>query len=799
MKFKNITAFCLFGLFLCSCNREELPEGVDNQDRVLHAGLVSVQSKTWLDSESAGENPTKKVYWSDGDRINVNGQNSLPVSVPEGTKVSEADFHLRSLDGPYSVIYPHDIVLDEAYDEEGRITINLSSTQTYHPTTFASGSAVMYAYCETEDVVLNNLCAAVRVNLEGNAAVSSAILVSESSDAPLCGTFLLCPKTGELTSVEGATTLTLEFDELTLSDEGTDFYFAVPAGDYSAGLSVYFTNASDGRKMQCIWKPTTALEAGRLYSFNEVEYAPAAKDIESTLEWEEFVLALKGEGDLGKYVYKDGSVRLGNDIEGELSSVTTEFTYTFEGNGNKITRPNATQALFSNISGEVKNLTLAGTLKLGDEGAVLVDELAPGGKISGCTNEMDVTFEAADHAYVGGLVKIMKGGVIENCVNKGAIVSKIDLLAEDKNAAVGGIVAQVNAEGEAISIKDCKNSAGVTLFPISEGKGMQVCGLGGVLGWLRSGASIVLDNCDNEGKVTLSADLIKSVTGLAAYSICVGGVLGIAAPQNVKGYLSTPEEDNGFKITLSGCDNTGVVYNCGVNNVAASTSLKKQINKRVFTGGLAGSLLGKAADYASLISCTNTGAVYTYDRTGEGASTQCGYSTVCGGLLGFGGYLALDQCSVNCVLGNGKRTVMSYGGVIGCLMKPFTLSNSKVYISGFFQRLDNYKMNRAVVAVAPVNFGSNPMNIVPDVKGSKISNCQLGGNLKTLTAAIKALDETTDDLTETYSGTNKATLFNSADKVYKTDGSKNELVCGHGYSTVADDVTVEGFAYWNGK
>ena len=39
MKIKSITAFCLFGLFLCSCNREELPERTANQDTVLHAGL----------------------------------------------------------------------------------------------------------------------------------------------------------------------------------------------------------------------------------------------------------------------------------------------------------------------------------------------------------------------------------------------------------------------------------------------------------------------------------------------------------------------------------------------------------------------------------------------------------------------------------------------------------------------------------------------------------------------------------------------------------------------------------------
>lgn len=795
MKFKSITAFCLFGLFLCSCNREELPEGVDNQDLVLHAGLVSVQSKTWLDSEGSGENLTRKVYWSDGDRINVNGQNSLPISVPEGTKVGEADFHLRSVDGPYNVIYPHDIVMDETYDEEGKITINLSSTQTYHPTTFASGSAVMYAYSETEDVSLKNLCAAVRVNLIGKAAVSSAILVSESSDAPLCGTYSLCPKTGELAPVEGATTLSLEFEDLILSPKGTDFYFTIPAGDYSAGLSLFFTNASDGRKMQCVWKPKEALVAGHIYSFNDVEYSPEAKDIESALEWEEFVLALGGEGDLGKYLYKDGTIRLGADIEGDLSSITEEFTHTFDGNGKKITRPNATQSLFSKVSGEVKNLTLAGEFAaIASQGdAPLVGELA-GGKVSGCTNEMTIIFDKADHAYVAGIAKKMSGGIIENCVNNGSINVKLGNENGNKNVAIGGIVAQVDGDGNEILIKECINKKSITFAPIiaSKADGSSACGIGGVVGWLRRASSFTLENCDNEGVVTYSAENISSVDGAATFPICVGGIIGVGS--NYEGN-QIDDVANGINVSISDCDNSGTVYNCGVVNTTNKAS-----GKRSFTGGLAGFLLGQDENHAEISSCTNTGAVKTYDLTGEGASTMPYFSSVAGGLVGFGGYLDMDKCTVNCEIGCKKRAIMSLGGVIGFTVRPFTLTNSNVYISGYYHRISNYQNNRAIVASVPTYYGgntNNPMTITPNISGSKITNCNIGGLIYTTKSALKTADGAkTDDL----SGSDwSVKMFNSADKVFKEDGSTNNLVCGQGYTTAADDVTVENVIYWNGK
>ena len=783
MKIKDITAFCLFGLFLCSCNREELPESAVNQETVLHAGLVSVQTKTWLDSEGSQDNPVKKVYWSDGDRINVNGQASTPVSVPENTKVSDADFHLRSVDGPYNVIYPHDIVMDEAYDSEGNITISLSTSQTYHPTSFSSGAAVMYGYSENEEVALHNLCAAIRVNMVGSAGVSSALLVSESSGAPICGTFKLCPQTGQLTAVEGGVSISLDFEEVTLSPEGTDFYFAIPAGNYSEGLSFYFTNASDGRKMQCAWKPESALEAGRLYSFNEVKYSPETKDIESAEEWEEFVLAVGGEGDLGKYLYKNGTVRLGADIEGDLSSITVDFPYVFDGAGHTITRNNATNALFSKVTGEVKSLTMEGVVTLSDEGAALVDVLAGDGKVTDCTNNMTVSFEAADHAYVGGLVKLMQGGVIAGCVNNGSVSVKIDISSADKNVAVGGIVAQVNATEKDINLINCQNTAELIVAPVSAAEnttGMKVSALGGVAGWLRAGKSFILDNCDNSGKIHFSSEYITSAKGTKAYAISVGGIVGYGAPMSTSdGVINNPLNVDGFDLTLSGCDNSGAVYNYATTYAGSSDT-----NLKNFTGGVLGSILGMADKYAKINSCTSTGDIITYDFAGEGTSTRPGFCCVAGGLAGFGGWVDIDKSTVNCTIGTGKRAMVSIAGVIGFTLRPFALRNSDIFYTGYFRSHKGYASNRAVVAVVPVEYDGKAMKMVPEVAGSVIKDCRIGALLNTA---------------DTYPGASSTDELKTPLQIFNTpEDTEANLVCGQGYTSAATDVTISGFTYWNG-
>ena len=124
----------------------------------------------------------------------------------------------------------------------------------------------------------------------------------------------------------------------------------------------------------------------------------------------------------------------------------------------------------------------------------------------------------------------------------------------------------------------------------------------------------------------------------------------------------------------------------------------------------------------------------------------------------------------------GRRTLYTY-----------FKSKEDIYIAVVESELD--KLSEALDKVASEN-------IAPDVNGSTISNCRIGGSVKTATKALgTAAGEKTDDL----SGSYDFTMFDKVDKAYMEDGSVNNLVCGQGYETVADDVTVTGFVYWDGK
>lgn len=791
MKLRLISVVTLCGLLFSACLKEETSGASEGGEKTLSVGLPSVQSKTWLDY-AAGGSPLK-VYWSDGDQINVNGRASLPISVADGVKEREAEFQLPDVESPYNVIYPQQIVNEESYDSEGTIAVEIPAIQTYEKRgSFGNGAAIMYGYAESPDQVrLHNLCAAIRVNIKGKDIIVDAKLASGSAEAPLCGSFRLAPQTGTLTAVDGKTELSLDIEEVTLNAEtGTDFFFTVPAGDYSEGLTFYFTRKGDRLQMQNVWLPKAPLQAGKLYSFNEVEYVPQAKDIETAEEWEEFAAAMNSKNTtaLEKYLHKGGIVRLGADIEVEnLTSVTVQFPYIFDGNGKTIKRTAATSSLFEKLTGEIRNLTLDGELNLIAQGnpptaggAPFVTSIYVGAKIIGCTNNMNVTFNAKGHCYVTGIAAVavrndtegLEKMEISDCTNNGTITGTVDVSAANYNVAIAGILGDVRASvGDFdydVVLTNCKNTAPITLSPKSgtgSTYGMTVCGVGGILAYVRSAKSMTLNNCDNSGAITVTADYIQSETGLKATPTAVGGIVGLGTGGSGKLSLS------GVDFTLIDCDNTGTIHNCMVN-----ASTPDQGANKVYTGGLAGALMGSSAKYATIKNCTNTGDVFTYDICSDDVpkpavvSKAPVYCAVLGGFIGFGGYLDMQECVVDCQIGNGKRPVVSWGGVIGYTVRPFKLKDLTLTYSGYFQRLSTgttYKYNRAVVAVVPAATEEDPAktddNIVPDISGSEITGyLKAAGVLKTATDLRTEFDATP---TTNLSSTLTLSLFNSEAKV----------------------------------
>lgn len=777
-------------------------------------GDTDVETKTAIHYQEGVE--SFSTLFTDADLISVNGVKTETVVPSDDQKT--ITFSVADVTAPYyAVSGTHD---KDGYDPETH-TYTLQFSGTASPQQYRTTGNGQYAsYWTSADILAAYSTDNTDLKFQ-HMSTFYAITLNEAESTVKNNIKSIYIRQGDGENVAGLWTLSFEGEEntpmLTPSNLtalvaydcgedglalGTTMIVGIPAYDYPEGLifTIKDVNGNFASYKVPASKTKHAADGGKIIPFKPA-YSPVSGTIKTVADWEEFASCVNSaskDWDLYRWV-GDGTVKLGADLEAEtLTTITKDFPYVFDGCGYTITRTAATRSLFLEVSGEIKNLTLAGNLTLSDAGAPFVKQLNPGAKITSCINNMDVTFEFNDETtYVAGFAAVLpttkeeqeNATTLTNCTNNGDFTgaTRYSLEAEDApfNVAIGGILGDVRAGGSGavaydVVLTNCDNTGSIKFTPqpsdpsTAEGAdlkpSMGFTGIGGVAGTLRASKSVKFDDCDNSGTITLSAEGMTNKNGVRPYSISMGGIIGYATGTSGMGVSLV-----GHDITLKNCDNSGVLYNCGDNY-----SPTKRGNNKVFTGGIAGALVGQEGKYASLQSCSNTGTILTYDLCSDDnpvpavVSIRPCYNAVAGGLVGFGGYLDMDGCTVNCQIGNGRRPMVAWGGVIGYTVRPFKLQGTTtLHLRGYFQRISTYKWNRAVVAVVPASTADD--KLTPDVSGSVISG--------TIVVSSEVYSSGSTAGTSTYTNLSS----NLTTHMFKDAATaKKNLVCGQSFVSKVD-------------
>lgn len=737
------TAFSLLSILGCI---SETDQPVDHEVKV-SVSLASVQTKTYLGEEVEGR---RQVYWSEGDAVNVNGYESLPLTAEQAGGAS-ADFLLYNGTAPFNVIYPAQIYQGQASD--GMITVKIPSIQEYSATSFGKDAAILYGYTESEDVpaTLHNLCAAVKVTLNSSQTkISQARIISNSDAFPIAGDFCINPRSGEYTVTSGLTVVSLNISEVSLNDDGgQSFYFTVPHGTYTEGFTVKFYDAQM-YPMECVWLPKEGMvSAGKLYEFKPIDFVRGTKEILTGEDWKYIAEQINSSKTNWKkdYLSADNCIKLGADIilpEG-TPQITKSFPYTLDGDGYTITNEKATAALIKTLpsGGLIRNLTVAGTMQSSKEGASLFEASAfvhtiSGGRIEDCTNEMVFNVKAKKVIF-GAFARTFSAGELVRCVNNADMTISMDVSSyvgsestEDLKSFGGGLVATCFQPTDIANFNDCVNNGNLNITVKTGGAGLARAGYAGILGYvsISDRASYpVLTNCINNGSVTFSFD-DSSSKGLQ-YS--VGGIVGLSAalistattsPKCDAKYGAISSSADHYYIKLEDCVNTG-----RINNNATSSVGSNEINAKVYTGGIAGSLLGSRNQRAQIINCKNVGEVVPYSVKLNQYS-RAGICGVCGGFLGLGGYVDIEGGEMSATVGTDQSRSFAAAGVIGLAAYDFSIKNVKVNanvraILSTDHTAGNYALG---VTNSTVKFNTVFNN-------SEISNCSFAGSFLVSTTA----------------------------------------------------------------
>ena len=541
---KKLLKLLMAGVLLTSVScvqdiTEDLTVGVQGGAQEFTVGID--QSRVVLgDKDAMGKYP---LYWSNGDKISINGIVSSSLKVAEGELISQANFTVtpgedQVLEAPFKVLYPG--------NADGQVVFK--ALQSYTNGTFATGTTPMYGYSEeSATLTLQNLAGAVKIGVKGEEGVVVTRILVESTDGkPLSGTFDIDHTTGVLTATDDVVTAAAvrSTDGVALSPDAVQyFYIALPAGEY-APLNITVVTAEHGT-MRVAAKDMAGAEsfslgAGEIKSFNELTFSENAVvfeifDVDGLFQFADMVKA----GTLAKSYDK---VVLAGDIYAASGAKPWEtldgFNGVFDGQDFKIYDLSVplfgeSAATISNVTLVAPRITVSERLRVG----ALVCDLTTKGPFTGTLTNCHAIVEegvgefiydgkatdlpteegAPTKVYAGGLVGYAgSSSTIKNCSNalavtiQGNFIGKVD---------VGGVVGYTGS-----SLTDVTNTGDVK-YSGTNATSLRIGGLGGCVSKTVTNGN---NGEANSAKASITVDGTFNFPTDGAFEFNVGGLLGRA-------------------------------------------------------------------------------------------------------------------------------------------------------------------------------------------------------------------------------------------------------------------------------
>ena len=261
---KYLICTLLCALTLVSCQ-------IDDTDSNIGAnGTTTLTISTAATRTSLGmkEGDTYPIYWSEGDRIVVNG-NLSEECVINAQNPSSAQFTVNAvLDYPRSILYTAD------YSTSPSDCVVFPTEQIYEVNSIKSGYAPMYGYVSSQkdNIQLKHLAGILRlpIKAENVGTTLKSITIKSNNGEAISGRFTLDCSNGKLSTTSDCDSEIIYVTDTTLSaEDATIFNIVIPKGTYGA-CTITFTD-SKGDKMVGSWTPSN-LAAGVVREFKTITY-----------------------------------------------------------------------------------------------------------------------------------------------------------------------------------------------------------------------------------------------------------------------------------------------------------------------------------------------------------------------------------------------------------------------------------------------------------------------------------------------------------------------------------------------
>ena len=670
------------------------------------------------------------LYWNAGDKLVVNRTIQTLEIGKEFNGKDMAEFGLSAealsqITYPITLLYPATSMTSSSTKH-----FYIDTEQEYLQGHLSNGYGILMGKAEKEGdgISMEHMCGYMRVSLTGTATVKKVMLRTVGHE-PISGYF----KHNETSTEIGMTTymtsgladghysspvISINCTEgIKLSGEATDFYFALPAGEYKRGFVLHVLDSKNNQHRVKVYGTGKTITAGVMLKmpalavnctkdwgiFDGNELASFGRTLEKNV-WlgvDETTIYLRNDIDMENETFTDlpedkhhrafitfrTDKGYNNDkiavIDGKKSEAENYVIY----NLRKETTTNSC-LLFADVPEgcTVQNITLG---KVADNPETV--EIEADCILTLKPNGTDYTYSSTFSYLVAGTVKncisnasavgtIESGlgfklsaftsssdgstGTIDGCVNNGSII--VDATNASKENYVGGI--------SAISygiITNCINRGEIKVTGSNTEDGADI---GGVVGC--SAAQSTVSNCENYGKISLTG------SG-STCSVYMGGVIGysksntpisgchnygnVTLPGSKKatyfgGVIGISKSDmsdchNHAAVTVSNTTSTlhagGVVGRCD-NPMTGCTNEKEVSVTATAVASYIGGIVGTGNQ--TVTNCTNEGSVSV------SAPTAASYI---GGIVGTGKQLITSCTNKGNVTLEDATTESYVGGILG--------------------------------------------------------------------------------------------------------------------------------------
>ena len=311
-------------------------KGIDNatESIVSDGTTISIsleQTRTSLGSKN--NSGTYPVYWSEGDRIVVNGALSEAAQIDSKNRAA-AKFKVESsVSYPLSILYPY-----SSATTADKPIVEFPAEQIYTEDSFGDGYAPMCGYVakSSDKVTLSHLAATLRFPVKS--AIEDVelekVVITSTSGAKLSGEFEVNCTNAQLTatkSSQSSITYLLPANYKLSTDKAGVFYITLPAVNVG-NCTIEFVESS-GNKMVATWNPGKPLDKGIVREFKEICYKRQTLYTLEMLpiEQDEFTIFYKKIH--GHVRYSDGSPISGVAVSDGFQVTSTNKSGYYELNG----------------------------------------------------------------------------------------------------------------------------------------------------------------------------------------------------------------------------------------------------------------------------------------------------------------------------------------------------------------------------------------------------------------------------------------------------------------------------------